>query len=298
MTAEELLQAPYNKDNWMYARDLCSKIMEQYTQTFPVPILPMPDDSEENMWSMQHIHKKTLLNKRRYEKPFCEEGPYADQGFPAHDDAKGWTTFLEDQKCFYHLKIDYQATGTPDNLMSAFMRAHKKGYYPPLWVLDHWLWPGFAEFSHNKGRKRLDSCLGLSGTQRAGNLFDQRERCEKEFFTCFRMYNLVSATGLSIAKCAEILSMEPGKPAHTTIATMYKKRRKDLPEEILSMALYYEELCKKTGEDDTDNPCKNEDDLHKVFAKHGAAFRAAAKRHDMTVTSADYKTFLKKVNSI
>lgn len=302
MNAEELLQAPYNPDNWSLARDLSNEIMEQYTQTFPVSLLPMPDDTGDNMWTKQHVHKKTLLNCRRYrhKQPFYDEWPYSRVGLPAHDDAKGWTSFLELQQSIYWLKIEYMDTGEPDHIMSAFMKAHVRGFFPPLWVLDHWMWPAFGDYTQHKGKKTLEDCMGLLGTQRAGNWFDKRKREEKSFYIRFQTHNLISATGLSIAKCSEILSLKVGMPAPATIATMYKKLRNETPEEIISMATYFEELIAKTGSDNKENPFINAEDPRKVFAIHGENFHAAAesKRSDMTVTNSDYESFLQKLSNL
>ena len=70
--------------------------------------------------------------------------------------------------------------------------------------------------------------------------------------------------------------MKPGMPSPSTIATMYKGVSKEISEQIHFSAQQFEEICKRIGEEDSDNPYKNAEAPHKVLAVHGDNFHAAA----------------------
>lgn len=302
MTAEELLQTQYNPNLWEFARDNSYEIMEKFTQTFPTPKFTLPDNNSDDDWTNQHINKKTLLHKHyRHQNSNESEWPFNGHELPNHDDSKGWLKFLDSQKKIYNLKQGYLESGDTAYLVNAFIVSRGCGFYPPLWVLDHWLWPAFCAYTHFEGKKNLETCLGLKGNQRTGNMFHQEKRDRQRFYILLQIFRLKSATGLSIQKCSEILSMRQGLPTPSTMATMYKKNSKDFPEELLDWEIRYKELCDKSEKESTQkNPFLPVVDPREVFNDHGKHFFDAANsnRPDITVTMDDYNKFAKKIEKM
>jgi hypothetical protein len=85
-----------------------------------------------------------------------------------------------------------------------------------------WLAKGIDLFLKNKGKKRLEECLGLIGERSQSNIFSKQQNADRDFRLCMYMQVLRHIGKLSIEKAAYLVARRSDSLCSEEIVKRYK----------------------------------------------------------------------------
>jgi len=156
------------------------------------------DDEKAFLEELEKEYKEKIQEK--LEKKFgkkVEKRSKAKFKEELKKERKKYTRHINDLMKLRDLAYHYETTKDHTILPDLFMLSHRLKVYPPLGVLAH-LAKGFQEFSESKGKKPLDTCLGIREKRGTRSRHTQQEKKERDQFYVSEVRSWTMVHGLHL----------------------------------------------------------------------------------------------------